>query len=205
MTCILKHLESLQSMIMYGPDYSSSVSNVEFCFSIQGAAVLSVLHFATADDEENGPLYLEEERILLSTDHFLEVTCLITEGFNITSIQWFNPNDTDINTLNDTRRYYDPISGQLNIDPLFLYDAGDYVCRDGSGGGGYNVTMELSVYIMPDYFFPGMVILAVNCCLCVLFFVCLIHSHIKQKKYIETLKSEQEKPVHKQLALVEKA
>ena len=165
------------------------------------------------EEDENGPVYLEEDFITISTKMPLSVPCY-TE-FNLTStarsLVWFDANATDVNAYNDSRRYY-TTDGELHIDPLYVSDSGEYVCalvttgttstsNDNNGLASpssaqdnfyheYNATLVLNVYIMPDYFSAGLVLVCINFALCALFIACLVYSHFKQKEYEKKLKEE---------------
>ena len=176
--------------------------------------LLPSLSIQKNSDEDDGPVYLEEDLLTLQTGTTLNIQCYT--DFNLTAtnqrLAWFDPNVTDINTLNDTRRRY-TLDGELVIDPLRVDDSGDYLCAlvpkttadtfgddaedsytistdPNSHFSEYNTTLTLKVYVMPDYYVAGMVILCINGSLCVLFFACLLHSHIKQEAYLKKLEEE---------------
>ena len=94
---------------------------------------------------------------------------------------WIHPNGTDINEMNDSRLSYNEMGGLYMVD-LELWDSGDYMCIASNTLISFNTTGELEVYIMPDYFKEGMIVVAINIVLIIVFCICMIHSTIRNRK-----------------------
>ena len=115
---------------------------------------------------------------------------------NNTNVVWLDPNNTDINSVNESRKYHE--DGTLHILVVNLADAGEYTCA--TVDMNYNATFDLDTYLMPDYFLAGVIVLCVNAGLCVIFVICLIHSYFKERVYLRELKTSNQthvsNPVH---------
>jgi hypothetical protein len=176
----------------------------------------------TQEEDNRGPVYLADDFILTSSSLPLSVQCYTNLNLTDTGhrLAWYDANATDINALNDSRRYYTD-AAELRFDPLYVSDSGVYVCalvttstnsidtdsvssnvtgdlalpmlQPSAYYHEHNATLELNVYIMPDYFFVGMVLVCINFTLCALFIICLIYAHAKQKAYERKLLEETEK------------
>ena len=91
---------------------------------------------------------------------------------------WFHPNGSDINSLNSSRMEYNTTSGELSVLDADLTDAGNYTCQ--TEDGLLEASVELEVYIMPDYFLEGMIILAINACLAIIFAGCTVFACVRE-------------------------
>lgn len=98
-------------------------------------------------------------------------------------VQWYF-NDSLISTNTSARMHADNTS--LFISSITDDDVGNYTCvYDDS----HNATAKLTLFVMPSYFIPGMIIVGINCALSVLFITCFIRLIIKTRK---TLKKQKE-------------
>ncbi len=106
----------------------------------------------------------------------VQVTC--TSSISNADKFWVNPNGTLIRNLPDDSRFNDTY-GVLTISAAAVADSGTYTC---SVKESFNATAEITVYIMPDYFTEGMIILGINTFLLVVFLSCLLHSTLKDRR-----------------------
>jgi len=91
-------------------------------------------------------------------------------------IEWLNSNATKIDDLDNPR--IKPENGTLKFINATLAESGDYICRGVNFNG--NETATLKVYFMPSYFKEGMIIVAINGALFVLFIMCTIYAQVKE-------------------------
>ncbi len=105
----------------------------------------------------------------------VEVTC--SSPVQDVVLSWTSPNGTKVQDLPSSR--FNDSHGVLTITDAQETDSGTYTC---SGGGSLEATADIGIYVMPDYFTEGMIILGINAVLIVIFFSCLIHSTIQNKR-----------------------
>ena len=132
----------------------------------------------TQDDTDDVEINIDFDEWKLATGDKAQYRCT-SDSYANDELLWLNQNDTVITSLNHTR-ITDNGQGVLTIDDARLQDAGVYTCV--SDDGLYNQTVTIEVYEMPDYFFEGMVVLAINLALILLFCICLITSTIKERR-----------------------
>ena len=163
-----------------------------YMFAVMASTVILISASTTASTTDEGHndarnsvnIMIEFEHYKIAVGENAEFRCS-SNSYESDELLWINENGTAIDTLNNTR--YTDVNGVLTISDVILSDASEYTCA--TADGLYNETVELQVYVMPDYFFEGMVLLAVNGLLIVIFCVCLISTTVKQhhdsKKYRE--------------------
>ena len=138
----------------------------------------------------NGWVSLDKTRLTIEQGTTDQVTCSQRHG-EIGTVTWIDPLDRVVSVDNRSHIYYDQDSGRLTLTRVNVSDSGTYVCafnvtagcRDvDDGGRPCNVTLDCRVYVMPDYFVDGVVILAINGVLLVIFVACLVHSTMSEKR-----------------------
>jgi len=141
---------------------------------------------------------LDKTRLFIEQGTTGKVTCASRKGDDGT-VAWIDPRNQLVSVDNRSRIYYDQDSGRLMLTEANLTDSGVYVCaynltagcRDEHDGRRCNATLDCRVYVMPDYFVDGIVVLAINGFLLFVLITCFISSNIsdkrRQKKYGQTL------------------
>jgi len=119
-----------------------------------------------------------------------EVTCSRRRGQNGT-LMWIDPLDQVVSVDNRSRVFYDGDSGLLLLTDANVTDSGVYVCAfnlntgcrdDDDGRRRCNATLDCRVYVMPDYFVDGVVVLAINGVFLAVFIACFVRSLISEKR-----------------------
>jgi len=144
-------------------------------------------HLVTTEST-NDWVSLDKTRLTIEEGTTGEVTCSQRPGDNGT-VTWIDPLDQCVSVDNRSRIYYDHVSGRLTLTDANVTDSGIYICafnltpgcRDEDGGRRCNETLDCRVYVMPDYFVDGIVVLAINGVLFAIFIACFIHSTISNK------------------------
>jgi len=132
---------------------------------------------------------LDKTRLTIEEGTTGEVTCSKRSGENGT-VTWIDPRDQFVSDENRSRIHYNHDSGLLTLTEANLTDTGVYVCaynltngcRDEVGGRKCNATLDCRVYVMPDYFVDGVVVLAINGVLLVVLIACFIRSLVSERR-----------------------
>ena len=127
---------------------------------------------------DGGGLAIEYEDYKVETGSEAQFVCRSSHYDDSDLWWWWNANGTSIDSLNSTR--VTDVDGTLTLRDVTLQDGGEYTCvtRDGA----YNESVTLQVYVMPTYFKAGMLVLAIDGALVVLFCSCLVVTTVRQKR-----------------------
>ncbi len=118
---------------------------------------------------------VEPEKLKLPTGHNVNLKC----SSNELAVYWISPNGTKISELPPPSRFNDT-KGQLTITGAKLQDSGIYTCT--TANGKFNATSDLFIYVMPNYFTEGMIILGINAFLLVVFLSCTLNQYLQHRK-----------------------
>ncbi len=118
---------------------------------------------------------VEPENLKSPTGHDVNIKC----SSNELDVYWISPNGTKISEMQPPSRFNDT-KGQLTISGAKLQDSGIYTCKTASGN--LNATSDLFIYVMPNYFMEGMIILGINAVLLVIFLSCTLNQYIQHRK-----------------------
>lgn len=110
----------------------------------------------------------------------LELTCNKPDGDDVV---WVLPSGEQAS--NRTTNRISQVDSNLKIANISWNDTGTYMCH--VINGHHNDTLVFKVFEMPSYYYEGIIILAINSALLVLFLVCLIVTTIRnrQKRKLE--------------------
>ena len=132
---------------------------------------------STAEETTNKNITVTPGDILERTGKDLEFKCSTNLGY---TVFWVNENDTKIADLNSTR-IKDDGNGTLTINDAQIDDSGNYTCY--AEGKELGIQIIVTIYEMPSYFTEGVIILAINGVLLVIFMICLIYTAIQTKRH----------------------
>ena len=121
----------------------------------------------------NSTIELSQPQLRIQVGKDGEFKCSSTEEGGI--IEWVSANKTEID--NDL---ITSVNGTLKFVNASLDISADYICRGVNFEG--SETGTLKVYFMPSYFKEGMIIVAVNGGLFLLFLICTVYSQVKEIK-----------------------
>lgn len=125
--------------------------------------------------KEEPDMVIEAEELKVATGSDVQFQCITSQP-----IIWLDPNGTDINLLNSTRLTYNATTGELHILQVQMVDSGNYTCTVENWQLWESVLLE--VYVMPDYFLEGIIILSINAGLIVLFIGCCVYSYVRDRR-----------------------
>ena len=151
--------------------------------------LLFVAMTSCSETETESVVKTEPASVKEPTGRTASVTC--TTSLNATSLHWQDANAQAV-TTNTSQRVHVTSDATLMLRNLRVNDTGVYTCV--TSDGAHNATAQLDIYVMPDYFTEGMIILFINAGLIVIFLGCLLHSFIKGRRE----KSKQSKAEMKQ-------
>lgn len=145
---------------------------------------------SSSDVSSSGDLEIAYDHYKIEVGHEARFECTSGDGdYESSQLSWLNPNQTAIASLNDTR--FSDVSGVLTITDVIEQDSGHYTCV--TDDEQYSASVELYVYIMPDYFVAGMVMLAINCVLIVVFCACFIVTSVRERRETRRYKQLQQR------------
>ncbi|KAK3094936.1 hypothetical protein FSP39_008074 [Pinctada imbricata] len=135
-----------------------------------------------------GPVLCQEEEVeTLKVDppaaaqqvgEEVEFTCTNSNTTNTEPLVWLYHNGTEISTLNLTR--FTESDGVLKIMDIQDSDAGVYNCTTVSRA--LHVEVELKIYMMPSYLTEGLILMAINIGLILIFMVCALYRCIQTRR-----------------------
>jgi len=180
MQCNLRTMANVFLLFSWEFFHQQTVVTMTFILLLQSCCSRNLV---TANDWVS----LDKKRLTIEEGSTGEVTCSPQNGQNGT-VTWIDPLDQIVSVDNRSRIYYD--SGRLTLSEANVTDSGEYVCafnlaagcRDEDDGRRCNATFHYVVYMMPDYFVDGMVVLAIDGFLIAVFVACFVQSVISKKR-----------------------
>ena len=148
--------------------------------------LLDISYAVKAVTYNGDKLTVSPSEIKTPTERRVKFQCSLNVNSSLT-LHWLEPNGTDINVINSTRRYYNE-KGELTIDSTQIEDSGEYMCH--TNDKTLNATATLHVFKMPSYFMESMILLIINAVLVGIFLLCLGYTFIQGWRVKKQEKSE---------------
>ena len=153
---------------------SKQVTVVTVCVCL----FISMTTVVRIDAQEVEALLISPPEVAVQPGETAEFVCTQQHAEKLQPLKWLRENGSQEMEL-DSPRAQD-VNGTLTILNTTFQDGGKYICA--TFDNSLNATATLKVYIMPDYFIEGMIIVGINIALVIVFVGCSVYTFIRNKR-----------------------